>query len=91
MPQTRSKSTNIGTRIIAQLLWITYPFRFVGRRIAKVFTWFRNKANRANFANIFMLCFIIFTSIGAGMIFLPAGLVVAGVACGLFGFLLGLE
>lgn len=53
--------------------------------------WARLRANRATSANILMFCFIIFTSIGAGMIFLPAGLVVAGVACGIFGFLLGLE
>lgn len=51
----------------------------------------KNKANRSTFANILMLCFIIFTSIGAGMIFLPAGWVVAGVCCGIFGFLLGSE
>lgn len=38
-----------------------------------------------------MLCFIIFSGVGAGMIFLPAGLVVAGAACGIFGYLLGAE
>lgn len=53
--------------------------------------WLRSKANRGTFANILMLCFIIFCSIGAGMIFFPAGWVVAGVCCGIFGFLLGSE
>lgn len=47
--------------------------------------------NRGTFANVFMLCFIMLTSIGAGMIYLPAGLIVAGVSCGVFGFLLGSE
>jgi hypothetical protein len=53
--------------------------------------WLQIRANRRTFANVLMLCFIIFTSIGAGMIFFPAGWVVAGVSCGLFGFLLGSE
>jgi hypothetical protein len=43
------------------------------------------------FANLLMISFILFTSIGAALIFLPAGLIVAGVTCGFFGFLLGLE
>lgn len=51
----------------------------------------RAKLNRNTFANVFMLCFIIFSGVGAGMIFLPAGLVVAGAACGIFGYLLGAE
>ena len=51
----------------------------------------RMALNRGTFANVFMLCFIILTSIGAGMIYLPAGLIVAGVGCGIFGFLLGAE
>jgi hypothetical protein len=51
----------------------------------------RTALNRGTFANIFMLCFIILTSIGAGMIFFPAGWIVAGVSCGVFGFLLGAE
>ena len=53
--------------------------------------WFRSKTNRNTFANLLMVSFIIFTSIGAGLIFPPAGLVVAGVTCGIFGFLLGSE
>jgi hypothetical protein len=38
-----------------------------------------------------MFSFIIFTGIGAGLIAVPIGLIVAGIACGIFGFLLGLE
>lgn len=48
-------------------------------------------ANRSTFANLFMISFILFTSIGAALIFPPAGLIVAGITCGLFGYLLGLE
>lgn len=60
-------------------------------RLSIIWAALKNRANRRTFANVFMLCFIIFTSIGAGLIFLPAGWVVAGVCCGIFGFLLGLE
>ena len=38
-----------------------------------------------------MVSFILLTSIGAGLVFFPAGLIVAGIGCGLFGFLLGAE
>jgi hypothetical protein len=38
-----------------------------------------------------MFCFVIFTSLGAGLIFMPAGLVTLGVTSGLFGYLLGAE
>jgi hypothetical protein len=59
--------------------------------LSRTWTSLKRLANRGTFANLFMFCFILFTSIGAGMIFLPAGWVVAGVCCGIFGFLLGLE
>lgn len=59
---------------------IKAPFLFTARQV-----------NRRRSANVLMFCFILFTSIGAGMIFMPAGWVVAGVGCGIFGFLLGLE
>jgi hypothetical protein len=59
---------------------IKAPFVFTARQV-----------NRPRSANVLMFCFILFTSIGAGMIFMPAGWVVAGVGCGIFGFLLGLE
>lgn len=54
------------------------------QRIGRLFT-------RGTAANVLMLSFIIFTSIGAGLITPPLGLVTAGVTCGVFGFLLGLE
>lgn len=55
------------------------------------FAWIAQKANRPNFANLLMICFILFTGIGAGLIFPPAGLITAGVTCGIFGYLLGAE
>ena len=54
-------------------------------------TFLKAKMKRATFANILMISFILFTSIGAALIFPPAGLIVAGITCGFFGFLLGLE
>ncbi len=62
------------------LTFLKSPFVFIAKQV-----------NRPRSANLLMFCFILFTSIGAGMIFLPAGWVVAGVGCGIFGFLLGLE
>jgi len=53
--------------------------------------WLRLVLNRANAANVLMVSFIIFTSIGAWMIRPSVGLIVAGVSCGVLGFLLGLE
>lgn len=53
--------------------------------------WLKSKTNRNTFANLLMVSFIMFTSIGAGLIFPPAGLITAGVACGILGFLLGSE
>jgi hypothetical protein len=47
--------------------------------------------NRGYIANFLMISFILLTAIGAGLIFPPAGLIVAGLACGIVGFLLGLE
>ena len=55
------------------------------------FTIFKSKLNRATFANLLMFSFILLTSIGTALIFLPAGLIVAGIACGVFGYLLGSE
>jgi hypothetical protein len=64
----------------------------------KFINWFRilplrikSSFKRGTVANIMMLSFILFTSIGAGLIFPPAGLIVAGITCGIFGFLLGAE
>ena len=49
------------------------------------------RPQRQTTANILMFCFILFSAVGAGMIFPPAGLIVAGFTCGVLGFLLGLE
>lgn len=48
-------------------------------------------ATRPFFANFLMVGFIIFTSIGAGIVSPALGFLAAGVTCGIFGFLLGLE
>jgi hypothetical protein len=48
-------------------------------------------SNRTILANILMAAFVILTAVGAGIIFPPAGLIIAGVCCGLVGLLLGLE
>lgn len=47
--------------------------------------------NRSNVANILMGSFVLLTAVGSGLIFPPAGLIVAGVCCGVVGLLLGLE
>ena len=60
-------------------------------RIKIWFAIFKSKLNRATFANLLMFSFILLTSIGTALIFLPAGLIVAGIACGVFGYLLGSE
>jgi hypothetical protein len=46
---------------------------------------------RRLFAYVLMLAFIVFTSAGAGLIFLPAGLITAGATCGLVGYILGAD
>ena len=48
-------------------------------------------SNRTILANILTAPFVILTAVGAGIIFPPAGLIIAGVCCGLVGLLLGLE
>lgn len=47
--------------------------------------------SRPTIANILMGAFILLTAVGAGLVFVPAGLIVAGITCGILGFLLGLE
>jgi hypothetical protein len=46
---------------------------------------------RPFFANVLMVGFILFTSIGASMVSPALGFIAAGVTCGIFGLLLGLE
>jgi hypothetical protein len=56
-----------------------------------IWTRLRDVSRREILANGLMVSFIILTSIGAAMVYLPLGLIVGGLACGVFGFLLGLE
>lgn len=42
-------------------------------------------------ANLLMVSFILFTSVGAALLLPAAGFITAGVACGIFGYLLGSE
>lgn len=60
-------------------------------KIRKTLTFLKTGLNRTTFAYSFMFSFIILTGVGVGLIFPPAGLVVAGVGCGIFGFMLGLK
>lgn len=53
--------------------------------------YFRRLTTRTSAANTLMVLFIVGTTIGAGMIMLPAGFIVGGVTCGVYGFLLGSE
>jgi len=49
------------------------------------------RASRPTIANLLMLSFILFSTIGAFLIYIPAGFITAGICCGLLGLLLGLE
>jgi hypothetical protein len=51
----------------------------------------RTVFNRGTFAYLMMLSFILFTTVGAALVYPPAGFITAGIACGLFGYLLGRE
>jgi LytS/YehU family sensor histidine kinase len=57
----------------------------------KVVTYLRRAAKRTTFANILMASFILFTAVGGFLIAPPVGFIVAGVTCGVFGYLLGAE
>jgi hypothetical protein len=80
-PKTRKKQKSTLSRSVSK----------VSTRTRTVTRWLTSKMNRGSFAYILMVSFILCTSIGAGMVYPPAGWVVAGVASGIFGFLLGLE
>lgn len=56
-----------------------------------VFLRVKNSLTRQTVANLLMALFIILSTIGAFLIYLPAGFIAAGLACGLLGLLLGLE
>ena len=51
----------------------------------------KDKLNRSTFAYLFMVSFILLSSVGAGMLFFPAGFITAGATCGIFGYMLGRE
>ena len=52
----------------------------------------KSKIYSRQFASYFlMVTFIVFTGFGAGMYSPAIGLIVAGIGCGVLGFLLGLE
>ena len=89
VPPKKSKSINRLLKI-KKIFQISFFTKFKNYLIFS-YRWLKSKLTRGMFANLFMFCFIMLTSIGAGMIFLPAGLVVAGVTFGVFGFILGLE
>jgi hypothetical protein len=46
---------------------------------------------RSLFAHFLMVLFVVLTSVGAGLISPPVGLIVAGANCGIYGYLLGSE
>jgi amino acid permease len=50
---------------------------------------FRRFMTRSTAANALMVLFVLGTTVGAGMILLPAGFIVGGITCGLVGYLLG--
>lgn len=59
--------------------------------VKKIFALSRVRNWRALTANSLMFAFILLTGVGAYMILPAAGFIVAGTACGLFGYLLGSE
>jgi len=50
---------------------------------------FRKFMTRSTAANALMVLFVLGTTVGAGMILLPAGFIVGGITCGFVGYLLG--
>jgi hypothetical protein len=46
---------------------------------------------RRNLANCLMSLFVVGVTLGAGLIFPPAGFITGGIACGIYGYLLGSE
>jgi hypothetical protein len=56
----------------------------------KIKQWFR-MPNRSTSAYIMMFSFIMFTTVGGFLIAPPVGFLVAGISCGIFGYILGAE
>jgi LytS/YehU family sensor histidine kinase len=57
----------------------------------KIFNAIGSKFTRPTFANLLMASFILFTAIGGFLIAPPIGFLVAGLTCGIFGYILGAE
>jgi len=57
----------------------------------KILISLKSKLNRVTFANTLMFSFILFSAIGGFLIAPPIGFLVAGVSCGIFGYILGAE
>lgn len=64
---------------------------FAVKSIALFIATLKQLATRSFFANLLMVGFIVFTSVGAGLVSPAFGFIAAGVTCGIMGFLLGLE
>lgn len=76
---------------VKALMSLSSKSKLVVSGLKQKFINLKPRLTRATFANLLMFSFILFTSIGAALIFVPAGLMVAGIACGIFGYLLGAE
>ena len=57
----------------------------------KVLVLLKSKLTRVTFANTLMFSFILFSAIGGFLIAPPIGFLVAGISCGIFGYILGAE
>ena len=64
---------------------------FAVKSISSFSSLLKQMATRSFFANLLMVGFIVFTSVGAGLVSPALGFIAAGVTCGILGFLLGLE
>ena len=71
--------------------FITNARRKSVNSIKNFFTKTRTVTTRSFISYTLMVGFIIFTSIGAGLISPALGFLAAGVTCGILGFLLGIE
>jgi hypothetical protein len=71
--------------------FITNARRKSVNSIKTFFTKTRTVTTRSFISYTLMVGFIIFTSIGAGLISPALGFLAAGVTCGILGFLLGIE
>lgn len=60
-------------------------------RMKKTLFFLKSKLNRTTSANLLMLSFILFSAVGGFLIAPPIGFLVAGISCGIFGFILGAD